>query len=261
MSNLQQKFPSEIIELPSKGHFYSQENPLSSGNIEIKYMTAKEEDILTSRNLIQKGIVLDKLLQSLIVTPIDYNDLLIGDKNAILFASRILAYGKDYSVEIECPSCGKKTTLTIDLSALGHKEVDLEKHFPDGSREVDFTLPASKVVVTLTLFTNQDEKAIEQDLKGLKKISTQTGTDFEITTRLKRIIVAINGDRDKAKINKFVSEDLLSRDSLAIRTFLSEVTPDVDSKFIFTCEQSDCGEERSMSVPLTAQFFWPTANR
>ena len=91
------KFPTEIVDLPSKGHFYVQGHPLSSGKVEIKYMTAKEEDILTSQNLIQQGTVIEKLLQSLIVDKsVKVDDMLIGDKNAIMGAARILGYGKDY---------------------------------------------------------------------------------------------------------------------------------------------------------------------
>ena len=79
------KLPTEKVSLPSKGLLYPKESPLSSGEIEMKYMTAKEEDILTNSNFIKNGTVIDKLLQSMIVTPINYDELLVGDKNAILF--------------------------------------------------------------------------------------------------------------------------------------------------------------------------------
>jgi len=255
---MENKYPSEVIDLPSTGIFYPIESPLRSGNIEIKYPTAKEEDILSSRNLIQKGIVIDKFLQSLIITPINYDELLIGDKNAILFASRILAYGKDYTVEIECPNCRRKTHLTVDLSAIGNKEIDIRKYFPTGEPTVEFELPNSKITITLKLFTNRDERLVDEELKGLKKMSERTGTGFEMTTRFKHLIIAIDGDRDKARINKFVSEDLLSRDSLAIRSFMQTITPDVDSTFMFSCENSECGEEREMSIPLRVEFFFPS---
>ena len=106
--------------MPSKGHFYPSDNPLSSGQVEIKYMTAKEEDILTSANLIQKGIVLDKLLQALIVSEgVNLDDVLIGDKNAIMIASRILAYGKDYKFEYTDPS--KEGIILFFPSELSHQ--------------------------------------------------------------------------------------------------------------------------------------------
>lgn len=255
---MESKFPSEVIDLPSKGYFYATDNVLSNGQVEIKYMTAKEEDILTSRNLIQKGVVLDKLLQSLIITPVNYDDLLIGDKNAILFAARVLAYGKDYTVEVECPSCSKKSEQTIDLSVLNHKSVDFN-NFTKGTDELEFELPSAKIRVTIKLLRNKDEKIIDDSLKGLKKISAQTGNDFEITTRLKNVIVAVNGDRDRQVINKFVSENLLSRDSLALRSFLSKVTPDLDTEFTFVC--TECATEKQIAIPLTVEFFWPRGSR
>lgn len=253
------KFPSETIDLPSKGFFYSQDNVLSSGRVEIKYPTAMEEDILTSKNLIQKGIVLDKFLQSLIVTPINYEDLLVGDKNAILFASRILAYGKDYSVEIDCPSCGKKSQYTIDLSKIEHKNIDFSKFENGGSGDLTYELPYSKVKLTVKLLRSKDEKSIDNTLKGLKKVAAQTGTDFEMTTRLKHIITSVNGDSNKETINKFVSDSLLSRDSLALRTFLKEISPDLDSSFSFIC--NDCNYEKTIAIPLDMEFFWPRGSR
>ena len=253
------QFPSEVIDLPSKGYFYPQDNILRSGTIEIKYMTAREEDILTSRNLIQKGIVLDKLLQSLIVTPINYDDLLIGDKNAILYASRILAYGKDYAVEIECPSCSIKSETVINLEKIENKKIDFEKYFVMGSRETTLELPASKIKITIKLLNNGDEKKIDSDLKGLKKLAAQSGSDFEMTTRLKNIIVSINGDTTPQKINKFVSEDLLAKDSLYIRSFLLSNTPDIDSTSYFSC--SSCGTEKNIPIPLNVEFFWPRGSR
>lgn len=252
------KFPSEVIDLPSKGYFYPQDNVLSSGRIEVKYMTAREEDILTSRNLIQKGIVLDKLLQSLIVTPINYDDLLIGDKNALLYSARVLAYGKDYKVEISCPSCSQKSDQTVDLSLIEHKPIDFDK-FERGRDEAEFELPYSKVKVTIKLLRNKDEKAMDENLKGMKKLSSQTGNEYEMTTRLKHIIVAVNGDTSKEVVNKFVTENLLSRDSLALRNFLQTITPDIQNEFNFSC--TSCGLEKTISIPLNTEFFWPGGSR
>ena len=84
------KFPTEVIDLPSGGKVYPKDSPLADGKIELKYMTTKEEDILMSQNLIKKGVVIDKLLDSLIVTEgVNQDNLLLGDKN-VLVASRIL---------------------------------------------------------------------------------------------------------------------------------------------------------------------------
>ena len=116
-------FPTEIIELPSEGFFYPEGSPLASGKLEMKYMTAKEEDILTSQNLIKKGVVLDKVLESLIVTPgVSPDDILIGDRNAVFVAARILAYGPKYEAKISCPKCGAEMDAVIDLTSMTNKE-------------------------------------------------------------------------------------------------------------------------------------------
>ena len=135
------KFPTEFVDLPSKGLVYPKDNPLSSGKVEMKYMTAKEEDILTNQNYIANGTVIDKLIKSLIVSKVDYNDLLIGDKNALLIAARILGYGKDYSFQY------KGETVKVDLTKVEDKVLD-ESLFKEGKNEFPFTLPTSKKEVT-----------------------------------------------------------------------------------------------------------------
>ena len=168
------KFPTEEVTLPSKGLLYPEGSPLRKGVIEMKYMTAKEEDILTNQNYINNGTVIDKLIKSLIVTPINYNELLIGDKNAILVAARILGYGSDY----EFSYSGED--YTIDLTKIEDKE--LSKNVTNvGKNEFDFTLPASKIKITFKLLTHGDEKSIAAELKGLKKINKNAS--HELTTR------------------------------------------------------------------------------
>ena len=158
------KFPTEFVELPSKGLLYPESSPLASGKVEMKYMTAKEEDILTNQSYIKQGIVLDKLLQSLIVSKIDYNELLTGDKNAILVASRILGYGKDYSFTYRGES------VTVDLSTLENKKID-ESLFVNRKNEFTFKLPSTSDVITFKLLSQGDEAKLEQELEGLKKIN------------------------------------------------------------------------------------------
>ena len=154
------KIPTETVQLPSKGLLYSKDSPLSKGEVEMKYMTAKEEDILTNNNYISNGTVIDKLLQALIVTEgVNFNDLLIGDKNAIMIAARILSYGKDYKFNFG----GKE--YTVDLTGLKNKEVDIK----EGKNEFEFTLPHSKTTITFKLLTHSDEKTIDRELAGLKK--------------------------------------------------------------------------------------------
>ena len=111
------QYHSEVIDLPSLGKVYPKSSPISNGKIEIKYMTAKEEDILTSINLIRKGIVLDKLLEALIVDKsIKLSDMLVGDKNAILIAARILGYGKDYTLQALCDDCNERSQLRVQTT-------------------------------------------------------------------------------------------------------------------------------------------------
>jgi hypothetical protein len=216
-------------------------------------MTAREEDILTSGNLIQKGIVLDKLLEALIVSDINLDDLLIGDKNAILLAARVLAYGKEYEFEYVDSSNGETKTDTVDLTSFQPKDVDFKK-FTKGVNEHDFTLPNSKKVITFKLVTQGDEKSVESQLKALIKISK--GVSPEITTRLKQQIVAVDGNRDTATINKFVDNELLSRDTFQFRKHLVAMTPDVDMTCIV---DMDDGTEQEITVPVTVTFFWPDA--
>jgi len=251
---IKQKFPTEVIDLPSKGLIYPKDNPLASGTIELKYMTAKEEDILTSQNLIQKGIVIDKLLESLIVSEIDYNDLYIGDKNAIMMAARILGYGANYDVGITCPHCGEKTEVSIDLQKLPEKEFD-ESLFSN-SNEFIYELPFSKRMLTFKLLTHRDEKKIEEELRFIKKISREDAkADF--TTRMKYMILAVDGDREQKTVRNFVENDFLSKDSLEFRKHIKEMSPDIDMSYPFTCDS--CGRTTTTSVPMTVQFFWPNA--
>jgi hypothetical protein len=249
-------FPTEIIDLPSRGQFYPEGHPLSSGKIELKYMTAREEDILSSASLIKQGVVLDKLLQALIVTKVKFDEILLMDKNAIFIAARVLAYGNDYGVELECPSCGVKHNEHIDLSSFEEKEVDWSGFTP-GQTTFDFELPVSKKKLALKFLTQGDEKAISEDLKAAKKVSKFTGVDPELTTRLKYMIASVDGNTDKTMIAEF-AKNMLSRDSLALREYLKKVTPDIDTTFAFDCNSCDY-ENLKMAVPITVQFFWPGA--
>lgn len=250
-------FHTEIVNLPSQGALYPESNPLSAGTVEMKYMTAKEEDILTSQNLIKSGVVIDKLLQSLIVSKINYNDLLVGDKNAILVAARILAYGKDYEVEVVCPKCGEKSNHVIDLAAFEDKN-PIAGTYTKGTNEFWFELPTTKRKVSFKCMTAGDEKAIENELKALKKLSKITGVDSEMTTRLKYLITSVDGNTDINVIRKFVDTELLSRDSLALRRYIQEVTPDTKMEFMFECPSCN-HEDLNMGMPMTVSFFWPRA--
>lgn len=240
------KIPTEVIELPSKGLLYPKENPLSSGTVEMKYMTAKEEDILTNRNYMRNGTVIDKLLQSLLVTEnVNYGDILVGDKNAIMVAARILSYGKDYKVEYN------DEIVTVDLSKVENKDIDyslLEK----GENEFSLDLPSTGNSITFKLLTQGDEMSIEKEIEGKKKIKKDASP--EVTTRLKYIITSINGSREKKDIRNFVDNFLLASDARAIRQEYEKIQPDLDLSFKYL---NDNGVEEDASIPITLGFFWP----
>jgi len=241
------KFPTEMVELPSKGYFYFDGHPLSSGKVEIKYMTAREEDILTSQNLIKQGTVIDKLLESLIVDKsIKIDDMLIGDKNAIMVASRILGYGKEYEIEYD------GVEHTIDLSVLESVKLDFSK-CTKGTNEFNFELPSSKRTITFKLLNSGDEKKISEELMARKKISKDNAS--ELTTRLKQMILSVDGKTEKSHINNFVDNEFLSLDSLAYRKYLATITPDVDMNVTV---KDSTGKAQVIMVPVTVRFFWPS---
>lgn len=248
-------YPTEVVDLPSRGYFYSAEDPLSNGQVELKMMTAKEEDILTNENFIKKGTVLDKLLESLIVGPtgVNYKHLLVTDKNALYIAARRLAYGDTYGpLDIICPNCETKNSVTIDLSDLKEKEYDFS-NLKKGVSTFKFTLPYSKRVVEYRILSSSEEEQIEDELKALsKKLHISGG---QITTRLKKLIVSLDSVPDAMAISKFVDNELLSRDSIALRNDVKKNTPEIDLKYDFEC--SSCSHEERMDVPMTVRFFWP----
>ena len=240
------KFPTEMVDLPSQGLLYPKDSSLSSGQIEIKYMTAKEEDILTSANLIKSGRVIEKLLESLIVDKsIKVDDILVGDKNAILIAARILAYGKDYPVEV------LGTKVTVDLTTLKDKYLD-ESIVTEGKNEFEFELPATKRKLTFKLLTSADEKVITKDTEAYEKVGD--GVSYGVTTRLKQQILSVDGDSKKTTINSFVDNEFLSRDSIAFREYVNEIQPDVDMTSTYI---DSVGEEKEFTVPMTVSFLWP----
>ena len=238
--------PTETVELPSKGLLYPEDSPLNSGVVEMKYMTAKEEDILTNQNYINQGIVIDKLLESLIVDKsINYNDLLIGDKNAIMIAARILSYGSKYPVFY----LGKE--LEVDLTKVNNKPLISE--FEKATKnEFEFQLPQSNNKVTFRILTAGDETAIEEEIKGLQKINKNASP--EITTRLKYIITSVNDSRSIGDIRDFVDNYLLATDSRALRNEYGRIMPDIDLTFEYT--NNDGGKER-VGIPIGLDFFWP----
>ena len=220
----------------------------------MKYMTAREEDILTSQNLIKQGVVLDKLMQSMIVSPINFNDLVIGDKNAIMIAARILGYGKAYETKIECPMCGADNKLEVDLTTLPESNVP-EEAVMVSPGIFEFTLPQSKRVIHFRLLTTGDDKRISKELEAQKK-STKDGVDRELTTRLKNLIVSVDGNAEKKFISHFVDNELFAMDSRAFRSYIKSVSPDTKFEIDFTCTECD-GDKEALSFNIDTNFFWP----
>ena len=244
-----QTFPSEKVTLPSKGLLYPKESPLSKGFIEMKYMTAREEDILTNQSLIQKGEVIDELLKSLIVTSgVDYNDLLVGDKNAIMVAARVLGYGADYEFTYN------NEKQKINLTEIKDIPMD-ESLIEDGKNNFTYTLPTSKIEVTFKLLTHGDEKALENELKGLKKLNKKSSPD--LSTRMKHIITSVNGDSERKAIREFVDTTFLARDTRELRNYVAGMQPDVDLSFDY---EDSRGDLQRVDIPIEVSFFWPDAS-
>ena len=245
----EQKFPSEVIDLPSEGRVYPSDSPLSKGKLEIKYMTAREEDILTSQNLIKKGLVIDKLLDSLILTKgVSIDDLVLGDKNAVMVAARILAYGPTYSCEITHPKTGETVEATFNLADCPFKKAP--ETVTTNSFEME--LPVSKTKITFKLLTGKEEKLIDREIKQMRKISGDIS--HELTTRLKNTITSVNDNSETKFIRDFV-DNMLSRDSLYFRGEVARLTPDIEMKQ----EIEIGGDMVEVVIPLTANFFWPTS--
>ena len=217
-------------------------------------MTAREEDILTNQNLINSGTVIDKLLESLIVDTIDFNTLLVGDKNALLVASRILGYGADYEAKLNNPSTNEEEIITIDLTQADDKELD-EKLVTDRKNEFDFTLPSSKTPITFKFLSHGDEQKITKELKGLKKINKHSSP--ELTTRMKHLILSVDGDYESKTVREFVDQRLLARDARALREYVREVMPDIN--LYFDIEFGNGHIQEDVVVPIGVGFFWPDA--
>ena len=214
------KFPTEVVDLPSKGKLYPRDNPLSKGEVELKYMTAKEEDILTSINLIRKGIVLDKVLESLITAA--------------------------------CEECGETSPLEVDCTQLKDKELSADIK----ENKFSMTLPKTKVTLEFKLLSSDEERLVDKDVEAMKKI--QPDIDYTNSFRFKRMFTSIDGENTKSVINDFVDNKFLAQDSLEFRKYINTITPDVDMSYPFECPK--CSHTQEVVVPLGTGFFWPNAS-
>jgi len=246
--------PTEFVELPSEGDFYPEGHPLhGKASIEIKHMTAKEEDILTSESLLRKGIAIERLLQSLMVDKsIKLDDLLVGDKNALIVGARITGYGPDYRTHVSCPSCHSSQEAEFDLLDLENSKSALPEGVERSTEDTFFVpLPHSGISVELRLLTGNEERKYlsTSNRKRKKKLLESSTTDL-----LRLLIMSVDGYEDVESINNLL-EVLPVKDSVHIRKTYEQISPDVDLSQDFECQS--CGHEGSIGVPLNADFFWP----
>ena len=248
--------PTEFVELPSRGKFYGENHPLhNQETIEIKQMTAKEEDMLTSRSLLKKGLAIERLISSIITNKaINPSTLLVGDRNAILVAARVSGYGNDYTTKVTCPSCSASQEFTFDLNDAG--VYDGAGYLPEeasdnGDGTLTTTLPRTKVEVTFRLLKGSDERNLVDQVENARKRRKEENA---VTRQLKQIIVAVNGNTEQKNINSLV-DNMPTSDSRHLRTVYKLATPNIDMTQTFEC--GECGHEQDMEVPLTADFFWP----
>ena len=246
--------PTEFVELPSKGLCYPEGHPLhKEETIEIKFMTAKEEDILSSRALLKKGIAIERFLQSIIVNhEIKAKDLLVGDRNAILVSARISGYGNLYETQVGCPACGDKSYFSFDLNnkkTTETAETDDVTAIGDGNFSIK--MPFSKFNITFRLLNGEDETYLTNVSTTKRKTRK---IDSVLTEQYKRMVTSVEGHSDRNIVSKYV-ENMPTMDSRHLKKCYRSVTPDVSIRENFEC--SSCGHEQEMEVPFGADFFWP----
>lgn len=245
--------PTELVDIPSKGKYYPPDHPLhGQESVEIRYMTAKDTDILTSKNLIKKGVAIDRMLQGVIVDKnIKVEDLYVGDKNALIVASRINGFGPSYETKISCPSCEETLNHTFDLSEI-FEEIEEDEEEKNVSQDgiITIELPVTKATVKCRLMTGKDEKnlLLKSQKRKKNKLSESTLTD-----QYKMIVVSVNDVEERGLVEKFV-DVMPARDSSYLKAEYNKNTPNIDLSHIYLCE--NCGEESNITIPFSANFFW-----
>jgi len=249
--------PTEWVDLPSKGKYYPESHPFhNKESVEIKYMTAKEEDILSSRSLLKKGVAIDRLIKSVCVDRVNTDSLLMGDKNAIMVAARITGYGEDYTVTVQCPVCDNRAeNFNWDLSRVTLSVPDMEwlsKHnYQPTAQGYTATLPKTGAIVTVKFLTTADENKLDQLASNRKKAKLG---ESRMTDQFRQMVVDINGHTDRTLISKF-ADNMPAGDARVLRRTYAELKPDIDTSISYVC--SDCLSESEVDMPMTANFFWP----
>jgi hypothetical protein len=255
--------PTEFVDLPSKGIYYPEDHPLHGvDSVEIKHMTAKEEDILASESLIRKGVAIDRMLQSLLIdNNLKVKDLLVGDKNALTVAARITGYGSDYATKVSCPACGTVQEFEFDLeeqtskgAAFDREELNEKLEGVEMTKQGTFLvkLPKSGHTVELKMLTGVDEEKLEKFQKS--KAKNNNGQSTILTDTMKTITIAVDGINERAQINNFV-ENMPALDSRYLRGVYQQLVPNIDMTQEFTCNK--CDHTQALEVPVTTDFFWP----
>jgi hypothetical protein len=249
------EIPSALVPLPSRGLVYPANSPLhGKEEVEIKGMTTQEEDILMSRALIKKGTVITELIRSCLMDPgVQVNDLLSGDRNALMVAVRITGYGPEYIAQVACPACEARQEYSIDLSALEIKPLEIEPSAL-GVNQFEFILPVSNKKVVFRFLTGKEEEEILAMMENKKKKGL--ANDNVVTTRLFFSIVSVDGNSDRAFVSRFI-QYMAARDSLALRKYIDQHEPGIDMRHPFECKS--CGHSEVVAVPMGASFFWPNA--
>lgn len=247
--------PVEQVPLPSGGLIYPRESPLHGREVvQIKAMTAQEEDILLSRALIKEGTVLTHLMKSCLVDKsIDPSELLAGDRNAVLVSIRITGYGSDYRASVSCPACSRTDVHTFDLAGIEIKRLGAEPVSP-GVNEFSFTLPITKKQVAFKLITVGDEEESNRIREKMLKLFPDTKVDGVVTKQLENQIVSIDGRRERPAIGAFI-KSMPAADSRALRSYMSSVEPGLNMQVDMNCRS--CGVESKVALPMGAAFFWP----
>ncbi len=255
--------PTEFVEIPSLGKFYREGHPLHGvTSVEIKQMTAKEEDILSSKSLLKQGVAVDRFLQSVLVDKkITTESLLVGDKNALIVAARCSGYGVDYSTTLTCPNCTAQTETEIDLleaTQLNHGYIEKEAESPIegvvGPTNLGnylITLPQTKATFEVRLMTGKEEKAFTKRVETRRK---KKQGEAMMTDQFKIFTMSINGINIARQMYAFI-DNLPVKDSRFLRAAYNQLSPALQLKHDFEC--GECGYEQEVEVPITAQFFWP----
>ncbi len=249
--------PVESVPVPSCGKIY----PPSTGlhglqTIDIKAMTAQEEDILTSRALIKKGVVLSRLIESCVLDKnIDTRHMVAGDRNALMIAIRVTGYGAEYKTDITCPACGHRQPYEFNLGDLEIIPLEIDPITP-GENRFSYTLPVTKKKVEFKFLTGVDEEELTAEAEKMRQIMPDREVTNNVTRNLEKSILSIDGVTDRVKISLFVKQ-MPARDSRMLRQYMTKHEPGIDMKTTMSC--SSCGTSSSVQLPLGTGFFWPGA--